>query len=49
MKSIPTPKLTKDKQANILRISPSISFRPSKSILAKSKYFKKIQSLNSNN
>ena len=42
-------KPTKGKQANISRVPSSISPRPSKSVLAKSKYFKKIQSLNSNN
>ena len=41
-----TYKLTKGKQANILRISLPIPLRPSKSILAKFKFFKKNQSLN---
>jgi len=34
-------KISKDKQANISRISLSIPLRPSKSILAKLKFFKK--------
>jgi len=38
-----TSRTTKDKQANISRIPLPISLRPSKSILAKSKYYKKIQ------
>jgi len=45
-KPIPTPSPTKDKKTNISRILPSISLRPSKNILAKSKYFKKNQLLN---
>ena len=45
-KPTPTPKLTKSKQADISRISPLIPSRPNKSILARSKYFKKIQSSN---
>ena len=35
--------ISKDKQANISRIPLLISLRPSKSILAKSKFFKKNQ------
>ena len=48
-KPIPTPSPTNGKKANISRILPPISPRPSKSILAKSKYFKKNQLLNKNN
>ena len=48
-KPIPTPSLTNGKKANISRILPPISPRPSKSILAKSRYFNKNQPLNKNN
>jgi len=40
-----TYNLAKRKQANILKVSPPISPRPSKSILAKSKFFKKNSTL----
>ena len=39
---------TKDKQASISRILPLIPLRPNKSILAKSKFFKKNQISNLN-
>ena len=48
-KPIPTPSPTNGKKANISRILPPISPRPSKSILVKSKYFNKNQPLNKNN
>jgi len=38
----------KGKQASIFKILPPISPRPSKNILAKSKYYKKHQSTDSN-
>jgi len=41
--------LTKSKQASILKVPPSISPRLSKSILAKSKYFRKVSTTNTNN
>jgi len=46
-KTIKDKKAEKDKQANISRIPSSIPPRPRKSVLAKSKYYKKFQSSNS--
>ena len=46
IKNTTTYKLTKDKQANVLRIPLPIPLRPSKIVLTKSKFFKKNQSLN---
>jgi len=41
-------KLSKDKQANVFRIPPPLSPKPSKSVLTKSKFYKKNQSLKAN-
>ena len=41
-------KLLKEKKVDILRISPLIFLRPNKSVLAKSKFYKKNQFLISN-
>ena len=48
VKSLLTNKSVKDKQANISRIPLSISPKPSKNILAKSKFYKKNQILTLN-
>jgi len=43
------PSSTNDKKAEVLRIPSSLSFQPSKSILAKSKFYRKNQLFNGNN
>ena len=45
--NMPSKKPSKSKQADMTRIPPPIPPRPSKSVLSKSKFYKKIQASNS--